>query len=483
MITPAAPMSTSTSTDAKKVYSTADIPALAAILHQPNIDRVKLLEVARGFRKILSVEVNPPVKEVLDSGVLPALVQMLSCNDTPDVQFEAAWALTNIASTDYTKAVADAGAIPIFVGLLSSGSAEIREQSGWCLGNIAGDCTDLRNMVLEAGAMQPMIQNIMQPATTSLLNNCVWALSNFCRGKPAPELTIVAPAVPVLASIVMNDSSSDDAKTDALWALSYISDGDDSRIQAVVDCAGLVVRLVELLGVPGTNIITPALRTVGNIVSGNDQHTQAALDAGLIKQMPVLLQSPKRAIRKEACWVLSNVAAGTQAQIQTVFKAGLSHVNDLALNSEWEVRKEAIWVLSNIATGGSPTQVMGVVEVGAIDALCSILNIDDAKMLLTALDAIEQILKVGAENNKDYCSFVDECDGLEALEDLQEHVSEDVYEKAINIIETYFGVDDGMEDENLAPSSDGNMFSFGVAQKDLDASFDATATTQFNFAI
>jgi hypothetical protein len=114
--------------EAKTVYTVADIPSLKAKLSQPNIDDAALLEVIRGFRKMMSVEDNPPVDEVLESGVLPAFVQMLQLNDKPKIQFESAWALTNIASTEKTKAVVDAGAVPYLAQLLSSPSAELREQ-------------------------------------------------------------------------------------------------------------------------------------------------------------------------------------------------------------------------------------------------------------------------------------------------------------------------------------------------------------------
>ena len=154
----------------------------------------------------------------------------------------------------------------------------------------------------------------------------------------------------------------------------------------------------------------------------------------------------------------------------------LQHVIEMATSAEWEVRKEAIWVISNIATGGNANQVMSVVEAGAIDAVCRVLSVNDTKMLLVALDAIDQILKTGVAQNCDFLSFVDECDGITAIEGLQEHESDDVYQKAIHIIETYFGADDGAEDENLAPESNGNTFSFGV--KNID---DANpAATSFN---
>jgi hypothetical protein len=69
--------------------------------------------------------------------------------------------------------------------------------------------------------------------------------------------------------------------TDALWALSYLSDGSNEKLQAVVE-AGVCRRVVELLMHPTAAVQTPALRIAGNIVTGDDLQTQVIINAGAL---------------------------------------------------------------------------------------------------------------------------------------------------------------------------------------------------------
>lgn len=78
-----------------------------------------------------------------------------------------------------------------------------------------------------------------------MIRNAVWAVSNICRGKnPPPKFEQVSPCLPVLARLLFHSDA--DVLADACWALSYLSDGPNEKIQAVID-AGVCRKLVELL--------------------------------------------------------------------------------------------------------------------------------------------------------------------------------------------------------------------------------------------
>ncbi|XP_020254907.1 importin subunit alpha-2-like [Asparagus officinalis] len=459
MAAAAFPQSIPSSGVEKKLES---LPAMVAGVYSD--DRTLQLEATTQFRKLLSIERSPPIEEVIQAGVVPRFVEFLTREDYPQLQFEAAWALTNIASgtSENTKVVIDHGAVPIFVKLLGSQSDDVREQAVWALGNVAGDSPRCRDLVLANGALIPLLSQLNEHAKLSMLRNATWTLSNFCRGKPQPAFEQTRPALPALERLI--HSNDEEVLTDACWALSYLSDGTNDKIQAVIE-AGVCPRLVELLLHPSPSVLIPALRTVGNIVTGDDVQTQFIINH---QALPCLLQllthNHKKSIKKEACWTISNITAGNKEQIQAVIDANIiAPLVHLLQTAEFDIKKEAAWAISNATSGGTHEQIKFLVSQGCIKPLCDLLVCPDPRIVTVCLEGLENILRVGeAEKNQGttgsvnlYAQLIDEAEGLEKIENLQSHDNTEIYEKAVKILETYW-----LEEEEEAMPQDAAQTGF-----------------------
>ncbi|KAG9157206.1 hypothetical protein Leryth_004881 [Lithospermum erythrorhizon] len=220
---------------------------------------------------------------------------------------------------------------------------------------------------------------------------------------------------------------------------------------------------------PSPSVLIPALRTVGNIVTGDDLQTQAIIDHQALPLLLNLLSGDfKKSIKKEACWTISNITAGNRNQIQAIIEAGIiAPLIYLLQNAEFEIKKEAAWAVSNATSGGTHDQIKFFVSQGCIQPLCDLLVCPDPRIVTVSLEGLENILKVGeaeknAGNSGDvnvYAQMIDDAEGLEKIETLQSHDNNEIYEKAVKILETYWQEE---EDEQL-PSGEAPQsgFNFG----------------------
>jgi importin subunit alpha-6/7 len=162
---------------------------------------------------------------------------------------------------------------------------------------------------------------------------------------------------------------------------------------------------------------------------------------------------------------VSNIAAGTEEQITMLMKnrRTMEKIVEMSISERYEVRKEALWVISNIFTTGTDHHVRTLVNLRGLEALAGALgDVQDAKILVNVMDAVDKVMEVGAKANINYSLAFDEAHGIEYLEHLQQHDSLEVYEKALAVIELHFRIEDDEEEENVAPKQENGMFSFGI---------------------
>ena len=256
----------------------------------------------------------------------------------------------------------------------------------------------------------------------------------------------------------------------------YATDGDDDRIEAV-STLGMLPTLVQLLGHEKSAIVTPCLRTVGNIISGNDIQAQRMLDAGALPAIAPLLQHEKVNIQKEACWTLSNITGGTAAQAAVLVnfqhhgRPLIRRVCERASGGHVAVRKEALWVLANVCTGENAANIRTIVDAGALPVLRDALAMDRS-MVGVGLDAILGVLTV----DRIYAAELEQHHVVDVLERLIDYPDEEIYQKATRIFSEYFAAaDDDDNDDDDDGGDDGELLAAfdpgagaGVAGGEMD---------------
>jgi hypothetical protein len=420
------------------------------------------------LREVLSLDQGAPIDFVGQNPVVEKLVYVLGSRTDQELVFEAAWSLTNLATgSDSTVAhLVTARLIETAATFLKDDDSSTLDQIIWLLSNIAGEAVHYRDLVIAAGVGESVIKRIeSRPSMEAqYLTNLCWLLSNLCRGKPAPPdglATAFFRVLPRLASV-----GNPSVISNTCWIISYLTDANSTHIQDLLNLK-LAPALVNWLNHSDQDVQIPALRSVGNIVTGDDLQTQTMLNLDVLDKLVPLINSSRRCLVKESLWALSNIMAGTPDQINKVYQHHIfAELIKHTSNPDFELKREAIWALCNAFRAEDAKVVMEISRAPQVlESLVQCLEQQDSSLLMVVLKGLNSMFKASkkittkADGSHELEQRFDHLQGMPMLERLQHHSNPKVYEETLYFMREHFSIEEVADEHDLHSVPEGG-FSF-----------------------
>ncbi|KII73035.1 Importin subunit alpha-3 [Thelohanellus kitauei] len=388
--------------------------------------------------------------KLLELNIVDILVPHLVNGETADVKYNAAWALTNIASGDsqHTSFLLKESVIMALGSLLCDANPSLVEQSIWALANIIGDGPVPREFVLRSNILSILNQPLNQHYNSiPVMKQLSWMLINICRRKDVDvPIEYVPQIIPILDVLISHKD--ENILGDVLWSITHLADSSSNHVSLLI-ASGIVDKVYKFLGV-SQKLTLSTLRVLGNIAASVDEHTQYLLDHGIFVHLQPLLNTTNQKLKKEIYWVLSNFAAGTRPQMLTLFSLNIfpQIIQDLE-EGEYAVRREACWVISNVVHGSTYQEVQPFVESKVLYFMKNFLETRDPPMIVVVLEVVLILLRLySAHNNQEYmCQKIEESGVLDCIENLQTSSHKSIRLFAIHILENHFAEDQDQDVE------------------------------------
>ncbi|KAF3442880.1 hypothetical protein FNV43_RR16798 [Rhamnella rubrinervis] len=432
-----------------------------AVAYQGKGALQKRVTALRELRCLLSRSEFPPAEAAFKAGAVPILVQCLSFGSPDEQLLEAAWCLTNIAAgkPDETKALLPA--LPLLIAHIGEKSSlPVAEQCAWALGNVAGEGEELRNVLLSQGAL-PSLARMMLPNKGSTVRTAAWALSNLIKGPDSKAATDLIRVDGVLDAIIRHLRKADDElATEVAWVVVYLSALSNVATSMLVKSDVLQLLVERLATSNSLQLLIPVLRSLGNLVAGDLHTTNAILVPGheitdnVVGVLVKCLKSEHRVLKKEAAWVLSNIAAGSVEHKQLIYSSDAVPLMLRLLSiAPFDIRKEVAYVLGNLCVApadgdGRPNlmldHLISLVRKGCLAGFTDLVRSADTEAAKLGLQFMELVLR-GMPNGEG-AKLVEQVDGIDAMERFQFHENEDLRNMANGLVDKYFGEDYGLDE-------------------------------------
>ncbi|KAK4403906.1 U-box domain-containing protein 14 [Sesamum angolense] len=275
-----------------------------------------------------------------DRAAIDALLQKLA-NGNPEQQRAAAGELRLLAkrNADNRVCIAEAGAIPLLVELLSSSDLRTQEHAVTALLNLSINEAN-KGTIVNAGAI-PDIVDVLKNGSTEARENAAATLFSLSVVDENKVAIGAAGAIPPLIDLLCQGTPR--GKKDAATAIFNLSIYQGNKVRAVR--AGIVPPLMRLLKDPGGGMVDEALAILAILAS----HQEGKVAIGQAEPIPTLVEvirtgSPRN--RENAAAILWSLCTGSAQYIKIARELGAEEaLKELSENGTDRAKRKAGSVL------------------------------------------------------------------------------------------------------------------------------------------
>jgi len=431
---------------------------------------------------------------VVESGAAAWFEKMLVAADE-QVREQAAWALGNIAgdSIEFRDKLLSTATVPVLARSMeiygSGNNMPMIRNAAWLLSKLFRGLPR-PELTLAQPALPLLIQFIRDHDDPDVLADSCWALSYICDGPP--ERIDVVASTPYLirrvAAILSDTSMPIFVRHPALRIIGNICIGREAHICAIVD-EGLMNVLhglsqystldkeaaIELVNEAAVAALVVENSNLAGAAAGNSTAAEAEAARAEALREGVVAESARRSLlddgtgapgsnigssstlvdmlvmnthvallgmQLEAVWTLSNISAVSLAQVQGLVAEDVYRTMvTLVKEADPAIAREACWTIANASHHEDVDVLVHLHTLGAIPLLCAE-HVLSGMVVHVAIEGLINFLKKKdelAQASIQVAEQITSTGGLARLEALQSHPEPAVYERAVFLLETYFG--------------------------------------------
>ena len=297
--------------------------------------------------------------------------------------------------------VANVGFFPVLVSLAESQDSAIAEKATSIVFKVISINDKYQGLLLQSGIVTPLLRVLKESNDISKLESTSSTLVSCFRGSKLANFATSKEALGILTKLLEINDETVVIVCNSCWGLYHILRHlTYEEVNEAINI-GFIKPLLGLLSTP-YNVHEPVLKTLHFLSSRGDESIKAiSLCNGISHLSKTLLSSTNQEL---TTWTISNIISGNRDKIQTAIDNNIapSLAQMLAMEKDKaEPKKAALWTLYQITKAGNASQVKCLVSEGCLNTLFDLFGNTEMECNTSMIGiwTLKQILKVGKEQS------------------------------------------------------------------------------------